>query len=54
VTGCAVPSSRSARPHAAGACRVRRWDDAAKYRGAEHPPLRHFVSLLRGLIAVLP
>ena len=43
-----------ARPHAAGACRVRRWDDAAKDPAAEHPPLRHFVALLRGLITVLP
>ena len=43
-----------ASPHAAGACRVRRWDDAAKDPAAEHPPLGHFASLLRGLITVLP
>ena len=44
----------AASPHAADACRVRRWDDAAKDPAAEHPPLRHFVALLRGLITVLP
>ncbi|MGH3404629.1 MAG: HD domain-containing protein [Streptosporangiaceae bacterium] len=39
-----------ARPHAAAACRVRRWDDAAKDPAAGHPPLAHFVPLLRGLL----
>ncbi len=39
-----------ARPHAAAACRVRRWDDAAKDPAAGHPPLGHFVPLLRGLV----
>ena len=39
-----------ARPHAAAACRVRRWDDAAKDPAAGHPPLGHFVPLLRGLL----
>lgn len=38
------------RPHAADACRVRRWDGAAKDPAAGYPPLRHFVPLLRDLL----
>jgi gamma-butyrobetaine dioxygenase len=38
-----------AMPHAAAACRVRRWDDAAKDPQAATPPLRHFDPLLRAL-----
>jgi phosphonate degradation associated HDIG domain protein len=34
-----------ARPHAADAMRVRRWDDAAKVPGAVTPPLAHFLEL---------
>ncbi len=32
-----------ARPHAADAMRVRRWDDAAKVPGAPTPPLSHYL-----------
>jgi len=32
-----------AKPHAADAIRVRRWDDRAKSPGAQTPPLRHFL-----------
>ena len=38
-----------ASPHAAGACRVRRWDDAAKDPAAPVPPLDHFRPVLRRL-----
>ncbi|HEX3490128.1 MAG TPA: HD domain-containing protein [Streptosporangiaceae bacterium] len=41
----------AARPHAADACRVRRWDDAAKDPAAGHPPLDHFLPLLRSLVS---
>jgi predicted HD phosphohydrolase len=34
-----------ARPHAADAMRVRRWDDAAKVAGEETPPLAHFLEI---------
>jgi gamma-butyrobetaine dioxygenase len=40
----------AARPHAAGACLVRRWDDAAKDPGASGPPVSHFVPVLRSLV----
>jgi gamma-butyrobetaine dioxygenase len=39
----------AANPHAAGACRVRRWDDAAKDPSAPVPPLDHFRPVLRRL-----
>jgi phosphonate degradation associated HDIG domain protein len=35
--------------HAAAACRVRRWDDAAKDPDAETPPFDHFRPVLRRL-----
>jgi phosphonate degradation associated HDIG domain protein len=38
-----------ASPYAAGACRVRRWDDAAKDPGAPVPPFGHFRAVLRKL-----
>jgi phosphonate degradation associated HDIG domain protein len=38
-----------ASPYAADACRVRRWDDAAKDPAAPVPALRHFQPLLRKL-----
>jgi phosphonate degradation associated HDIG domain protein len=38
-----------ASPYAAGACRVRRWDDAAKDPGAPVPAFGHFRALLRKL-----
>ena len=38
-----------ASPHAADACRVRRWDDAAKDPSAPVPPLDHFRPALRRL-----
>ena len=34
-----------AKPHAADAVRVRRWDDAAKIPGAATPPLEHFLAV---------
>jgi gamma-butyrobetaine dioxygenase len=37
-------------PYAAAACRVRRWDDAAKDPAATPPPFEHFRPLLRRLI----
>jgi phosphonate degradation associated HDIG domain protein len=40
----------AARPHAADACLVRRWDDAAKNPDASGPPLSHFVPVLRSLV----
>ena len=38
-----------ASPHAADACRVRRWDDAAKDPDAPVPPFDHFRPVLRKL-----
>jgi phosphonate degradation associated HDIG domain protein len=38
-----------ASPHAAAACRVRRWDDAAKDPDAPVPPFDHFRPVLRKL-----
>jgi gamma-butyrobetaine dioxygenase len=38
-----------ASPYAAGACRVRRWDDAAKDPGAPVPSFEHFRAVLRKL-----
>ena len=38
-----------ASPHAADACRVRRWDDAAKDPDAPVPPFDHFRPVLRRL-----
>ena len=38
-----------ANPHAADACRVRRWDDAAKDSSAAVPPFDHFRPVLRRL-----
>jgi gamma-butyrobetaine dioxygenase len=38
-----------ASPYAADACRVRRWDDAAKDPAAPVPALRHFQPLVRKL-----
>ena len=38
-----------ASPHAADACRVRRWDDAAKDPDAPVPPFDHFRLVLRKL-----
>jgi gamma-butyrobetaine dioxygenase len=37
-------------PYAAAACRVRRWDDAAKDPQAPVPPFEHFRPVLRRLI----
>jgi phosphonate degradation associated HDIG domain protein len=34
-----------AKPHAAGAVRVRRWDDAAKSPGLATPPLSHYLAI---------
>jgi gamma-butyrobetaine dioxygenase len=39
-----------ANPYAAAACRVRRWDDAAKDPGAPVPALDHFRLVLSGLV----
>jgi gamma-butyrobetaine dioxygenase len=39
----------AASPHAADACRVRRWDDAAKDPGAPVPSFEHFAPVLRKL-----
>jgi gamma-butyrobetaine dioxygenase len=39
-----------ANPHSADACRVRRWDDAAKDARAPAPPFDHFRPVLRELI----
>ena len=36
-----------AKPHAAEAVRVRRWDDLAKVPGAGTPPLQHFLDTAR-------
>jgi gamma-butyrobetaine dioxygenase len=40
----------AASPHAAGACRVRRWDDAAKDPDAATPPFEHFRPVLARLV----
>ncbi len=40
------------RPHAAGAIRVRRWDDKAKTPGLETPPLEHFWPHLEACLTV--
>jgi phosphonate degradation associated HDIG domain protein len=34
-----------ARPHAADAMRLRRWDDAAKVAGATTPPIAHYLEI---------
>jgi len=34
-----------AKPHAADAVRVRRWDDAAKSPGLATPPLSHYLAI---------
>jgi gamma-butyrobetaine dioxygenase len=39
----------AANPHAAGACQVRRWDDAAKDPAAPVPRFEHFREVLRRL-----
>jgi gamma-butyrobetaine dioxygenase len=39
----------AANPHAAGACQVRRWDDAAKDPAAPVPPFEHFREVLSRL-----
>jgi gamma-butyrobetaine dioxygenase len=39
-----------ASPYAAAACRVRRWDDAAKDPQAQVPPFDHFRPVLRRLV----
>jgi gamma-butyrobetaine dioxygenase len=36
-------------PYAADACRVRRWDDAAKEPAAQVPPIGHYDAILRRL-----
>jgi gamma-butyrobetaine dioxygenase len=40
-----------AEPYAIAACRLRRWDDAAKDPDAQVPALHHFLPLLAGLAA---
>jgi phosphonate degradation associated HDIG domain protein len=35
----------AAKPHAGDAMRLRRWDDAAKVRGTQTPPLQHFLAV---------
>ena len=53
VQGGPMPGAERAEfeasPHAAQACQVRRWDDAAKDPDAQYPPLRHYLPLLRRL-----
>ena len=39
----------AASPYAQAACRLRRWDDAAKDPGAQPPPFEHYRLLLAGL-----
>ncbi len=39
----------AASPYAQAACRLRRWDDAAKDPGAQPPPFEHYRLLLEGL-----
>jgi len=41
-----------ASPYAADACRIRRWDDAAKEAGAPVPPFEHFAPVLRELARI--
>ena len=41
----------AASPYAGDACRLRRWDDAAKDPDAANPPLRHYRPLLARLAA---
>lgn len=41
-----------ASPYASDACRIRRWDDAAKEAGAPVPPFEHFAPVLRKLARV--
>jgi gamma-butyrobetaine dioxygenase len=40
----------AAGPHGEAACRLRRWDDAAKRPGAPTPPFDHFRPLLAALV----
>ncbi len=40
----------AALPYAQDACRLRRWDDAAKDPSAEPAPFEHYRSLLEGLV----
>jgi gamma-butyrobetaine dioxygenase len=40
----------AARPYAQAACRLRRWDDAAKDPSAQPPPFDHYRRLLEGLV----
>ena len=40
----------TASPYAQAACRLRRWDDAAKDPAAQPPPFDHFRELLAGLV----
>ncbi|MDR2985533.1 MAG: HD domain-containing protein [Nocardiopsaceae bacterium] len=40
----------AASPYAQDACRLRRWDDAAKDPGATAPPFEHFRPLLSALV----
>jgi len=44
----------AARPFAADACQVRRWDDAAKDLNAPTPAFSHFVPVLAGLLRSAP
>ena len=37
-------------PHAKAACRLRRWDDAAKEPGLEVPPLESYRGLLESVL----
>jgi phosphonate degradation associated HDIG domain protein len=39
-----------ARPHAADAMRLRRWDDQAKVPGLATPPLAHYLGIARGCL----
>ncbi|ORW48120.1 hypothetical protein AWB90_12240 [Mycobacterium paraense] len=40
--------------HAAGACRLRRWDDAAKVENRRVPPLEHYRERLESLVVFRP
>ena len=44
----------AASPYAQAACRLRRWDDAAKDPAAHPPAFGHFTKLLAGLIEARP
>jgi len=44
----------AARPYSEAACRLRRWDDAAKDPAARPPAFDHFRELLTGLIGAWP